>query len=46
MPVSWLANAYKCADGTSSPHWLTWASVDWDGANFHLPQFFGELAFE
>lgn len=44
--VKWLANAYKCADNTSGPHWLTWAPIDWDGPNFHLPEFFGELVFE
>ncbi len=44
--VTWRANAYKCADNTSGPHWLTWAHVDWDGPNFHMPQFFGELKFE
>jgi len=44
--VQWRANAYKCADRTSGPHWLTWAPVDWPGPNFHLPQFFGELVFD
>ena len=44
--VEWRVNFYKCADATSHPHWLTWAPVDWDGPNFHLPQFFGQLAFE
>ncbi len=43
--VRWRANIYKCADKTSNPHWLTWSPIDWDGPNFHLPQFFGELTF-
>ncbi|MDA8123585.1 MAG: carbohydrate-binding family 9-like protein [Deltaproteobacteria bacterium] len=42
----WRANFYKCADGTSHPHWLTWAPVDDSKPNFHLPQSFGLLAFE
>ena len=48
-PVSgsiWRANLYKCADETSHPHWLTWATVDFPKPNFHLPQFFGHLQFE
>ncbi len=43
--VTWRGNLYKCADKTSGPHWLTWSPIDWDGPNFHLPQFFGELVF-
>jgi len=42
----WKANFYKCADGTSHPHWLTWSPVDFPKPNFHLPQYFGELEFE
>jgi hypothetical protein len=42
----WRANFYKCADGTSHPHWLTWSPVDAPRPNFHLPQFFGVLEFE
>jgi hypothetical protein len=44
--VAWRGNIYKCADKTSGPHWLTWAKIDWDGPNFHLPQFFGQLNFD
>lgn len=42
----WRANFYKCADGTSHPHWLTWNKVIFDKPNFHLPQYFGRLIFE
>lgn len=42
----WRANFYKCGDKTSHPHWLTWAPVDRPKPNFHLPEFFGWLAFE
>jgi hypothetical protein len=41
----WRANFYKCADGTSHPHWLTWSPVDFPKPNFHLPQSFGVLEF-
>ena len=41
----WRGNFYKCADGTSHPHWLTWAPVDAPRPDFHLPRFFGTLEF-
>jgi hypothetical protein len=43
--VKWRANFYKCASRTSAPHWLTWAPVDFPKPRFHLPSFFGTLAF-
>jgi hypothetical protein len=43
--VVWRGNFYKCADRTSSPHWLTWSPIGCATPNFHLPQFFGELEF-
>jgi len=42
----WRANFYKCADKTSHPHWLTWASVESEIPNFHLPEYFGVLEFQ
>ena len=42
----WRANFYKCADQTSHPHWLTWATVDYPRPKFHLPEFFGKLVFD
>lgn len=42
----WRANLYKCADQTSHLHWLTWALIERDKPNIHLPPFFGTLAFE
>ena len=41
---SWRANLYKCADGTSHPHWASWSPVD--ALNFHMPECFGTLVFE
>ncbi len=40
---TWRGNLYKCADGTSHPHWGSWAPVD--EHNFHLPRCFGSIGF-
>ena len=40
----WKANFYKCADGTSHPHWASWSPVD--QLNFHIPNCFGTIIFE
>ncbi|MBN1863416.1 MAG: carbohydrate-binding family 9-like protein [Victivallales bacterium] len=40
----WKANAYKCADDTSHPHWLSWAPLE--KKRFHAPESFGTIAFE
>lgn len=40
----WRANFYKCADGTSHPHWASWSPVD--QLNFHMPGCFGTIVFE
>ncbi len=44
--VIWYANFYKCADGSSRPHWLTWSKVDLPSPDFHQPNYFGRLVFE
>lgn len=44
--VTWRANFYKCADETSHPHWLTWSPVTNAKPSFHLPKYFGVVAFE
>lgn len=44
--IEWRANFYKCGDGTSHPHWLTWAPVDGPKPDFHRPESFGILEFE
>jgi hypothetical protein len=43
--VQWRANFYKCADGCSHPHWLTWAPVLLPQPDFHQKSFFGTLVF-
>lgn len=42
----WRANFYKCGDGTSVPHWLTWSPVDSPHPDFHRPDCFGTLVFK
>ena len=44
--IIWKANFYKIADKTSNSHYLTWAHVENNKPDFHLPQFFGILKFE
>lgn len=39
----WKANAYKCADETSHPHWASWQPLP--AKNFHLPESFGAIGF-
>ena len=41
---TWRANAFKCGNETSHPHWAAWSPVD--QLNFHLTRCFGELVFE
>lgn len=44
--VIWRANLYKCADGCSHPHWLTWSPIELPTPDFHSSDFFGKLVFE
>jgi hypothetical protein len=43
LPESLRANFYKCGDGTSVPHYLSWSQIKADQPDFHRPEFFGEL---
>lgn len=38
----WRANAFKCGDQTSHPHWASWAPIG-EALNFHQPAYFGWL---
>lgn len=40
------ANFYKCGDMLQTPHFLSWAPIDFPKPKFHCPEFFGELIFE
>jgi hypothetical protein len=43
--VFWRGNFYKTASQGSNPHYITWAKVENEKPNFHLPRFFGWLLF-
>jgi len=45
LPETLRANFYKCGDGTSVPHYLSWSHITTDKPDFHRPEFFGELSF-
>lgn len=45
LPAKILGNFYKCADGTDSPHYVSWSPIKTDKPDFHRPEFFGELVF-
>lgn len=46
LPEKILGNFYKCADGTDSPHFVSWSPIHTEKPDFHRPEFFGELIFE
>lgn len=43
--LSARGNFYKCGDGLTVPHFLSWAPIKSDHPNFHLPAYFGNLLF-
>lgn len=45
-PVTIHGNLYKCADLTSSPHFLSWSPIDTPEPDFHRPEFFGKITLE
>ncbi len=40
------ANFYKCGDGTSEPHYITWNPVKTENPDYHRPEYFGKIFFE
>ncbi len=42
-PVEMTANFYKCASGTSQPHYLSWSPIDTPAPDFHQPRYFGSI---
>lgn len=44
-PSKLTANFYKCGDGTSRPHYISWNVIATENPDFHRPDFFGELNF-
>lgn len=45
LPEKLMANFYKCADDTDSPHFVSWNAVGTEKPDFHRPEYFGELMF-
>ncbi|NDV45635.1 hypothetical protein D0T49_01040 [Paludibacter sp. 221] len=43
MSDYFMGNFYKCADGTESPHYLSWSPINTESPDFHRPEFFGKL---
>jgi hypothetical protein len=39
------ANFYKCGDGLSVPHYVTWNPVKTEKPDYHRPEYFGLLKF-
>ena len=37
------ANFYKCGDGLSKPHYLSWKPINSDKPDFHRPEFFSDI---
>ena len=44
--ITMMANFYKCADLTSTPHFLSWAPIDTPEPDFHRPEFFAPITLE
>lgn len=44
--VTARANFYKCGDNLTTPHYLSWNPILTENADFHTPQFFGDVKFE
>ena len=40
------ANFYKCGDGTSQPHFVTWNPIGTETPDYQQSAYFGELLFE
>lgn len=46
FPLEIKGNFFKCASGTSQPHFLSWMPIDSPTPNFELPDYFGKIIFE
>ena len=45
-PLAMKGNFYKCADLTTTPHFLSWAPIDTPEPDFHRPEFFADIILE
>jgi len=41
-----FANLYKCGDLTPQKHYIVWNKIELEKANYHCPEFFGEMTLE
>jgi len=41
--MSMMANFYKCGDGLSKPHYLSWKPIVAEKPDFHRPEFFSTI---
>ena len=41
--IAMKGNFYKCASGSSPPHFLSWAPRDTPAPDVHRPEFFGDI---
>ena len=39
-------NFYKCGDGLTVPHFVTWGPIVTEKPDYHRPEFFKEIVFE
>jgi len=39
-------NFYKCGDGLSVPHFVSWAPIESENPDFHRPEFFKPFIFQ
>lgn len=46
FPLEMKGNFFKCASGTSQPHFLSWMPIDSPSPNFELPDYFGKITLE
>lgn len=45
-PLHMKGNFYKCAAGSSQPHYLSWNRIVTEKPDFHRPEFFGDLILD
>lgn len=46
VPEVLEANLYKCGDGTTPMHFVSWSPIGVTSPDFHRPEWFGKLIFE
>lgn len=44
--INMECNLYKCGDGLTSPHYLSWNPIKTKQPDFHRPEYFGNMKFK